>query len=69
MTRTKAGEARDARSGLPLTAAQYTWRAMASERQREIRRRRKRKKERGKVRDRDRAKEVRKVRAARKGKG
>ena len=69
ITRTKAGETSDARSDLPLTAAQYTWRAMASEREREIRRRRKRQKERRKVRDRDRAKDVRKERAARKGKG
>jgi hypothetical protein len=69
VTRKNAGETNDARSDLPLTAAQYTWRAMASERQREIRRRRKRKKERRKVRDRDRAKEVRKERATRKGKG
>jgi hypothetical protein len=68
ITRRNAGETSDARSDLPVTAAQYTWRAMASERQREIRRRRKRKKERRKVRDRDRAKEVRKDRVARKGK-
>ena len=67
VTRRNAGESSGARSDLPVTASQYTCPAMASEREREIRRRRKRRKESTKLRDREHAKEVRRQRAARKG--
>src|SRR5436190_7746729 len=69
VTRRNAGDSSEAPSDLPVTASQYTCPAMASERQREIRRRRKRRKESTKLRDREHAKEVRRQRASRKGKG
>src|SRR5258708_4284518 len=67
VTRTNAGAHSVPSVDLPLIPAQYTCPAMASERQREIRQRRKRRKESRKLRDRNRVKEVRKVRATRKG--